>query len=201
MKKLLIIDDHQMFAEGLQFLIEATAQFEIVKILNNGKNALHFIHIHNPDMVILDVNLPEQSGVEVAQNIRKNHLTMKILALSMLQDTCTIEAMLHAGANGYCTKTADKAHLLKAIQKVMEGQTVLPYLAPQQLTQHNIEKLTMREQEIIKLIATGHSSKRIAELLFLSERTVETHRKNIYHKLCIHTNIELAKYAQKYHLV
>ena len=205
MKTLLIVDDHRMFAEGIQFLLERSGEYTIAAILGNGSDVIPFL-AHSPVHVLtLDIDLPDQSGFEVARSVRQRYPHTNMLGLSMLDDAPSISRMMQAGATGYCVKSAGYDELLTALRRVANGYTYLPVSYHEQLRvrrdclDHN--ELSNREVEIIQLIAQGISTKQIAERLFLSARTVETHRKNIYRKAGIHTNVELARFARQHQLL
>ncbi|WP_461048785.1 LuxR C-terminal-related transcriptional regulator [Spirosoma arcticum] len=205
MKTLLIVDDHRMFAEGIQFLLERSGEYTIAAILGNGNEVVPFL-IHNTvHILILDIDLPGQSGFEVTRSVRQLHPHTNVLGLSMLNNTQSISRMMAAGATGYCIKSAGYDELQMALRRVANGDTYLPesYYEQLRVRQNCLDynDLTKREVEIIQLIAQGISTKQIADQLFLSTRTVETHRKNIYRKAGIHTNVELAYFARQHQLL
>lgn len=203
--RLLIVDDHRLFAEGIQFLIEQMAGYAIVGILHRGREVMPFLEQHPINMLLLDIELPDLSGFELATAVHSRYPTLNILALSMRDDQQSINRIRDAGATGYCCKSAGREELFAAIRAVRDGN---PYWSPpyidrlnQEMIDPGIHGLTIREQEIIRLIASGISTRTIASRLFLSTRTVETHRKNIYRKLGIHTNVELTLYARQTRLI
>lgn len=205
MKRLLIVDDHRMFAEGIQFLLERSGEYAIEAILGNGSEVIPFLARSPVHVLTLDIDLPGQSGFEVARSVRQWYPHTNVLGLSMLNDAQSISRMMGAGATGYCVKSAGYDELQTALRCVANGDTYLPVSYYEQLRvrqnclDHN--ELSKREVEIIQLIAQGISTKQIADQLFLSARTVETHRKNIYRKAGIHTNIELVYFARQHQLL
>lgn len=203
--RLLIVDDHRLFAEGIQFLIEQAVRYDVVGIVHSGREVIPFMERHPVDMLLLDIELPDLSGFDLAKSVRALYPTMKILALSMRDDKQSINRIRDAGATGYCCKSAGREELFAAVRAVSEGNQYWspPYvnLLKQETTDPEPHGLTNREQEIIRLIISGVSTRNIASILFLSTRTVETHRKNIYRKLGIHTNVELTLYARKTRLI
>lgn len=205
MKKLLIVDDHRLFAEGIRFLIEQFTEYEVMRILHKGNEVMPFLSKNDIDMVLLDIDLPDVSGFEIAKMIRSRYSKTKILTLSMVNDLQSIKRMIDAGAAGYCNKSAGKEELFRAIQKIVMGEVYLPveYLKQVQLQklQPVNSLLTKRETEIIGLISNGKTTNQIATQLFLSTNTIETHRKNIYRKLEISTNVELALYARSNRII
>jgi DNA-binding NarL/FixJ family response regulator len=202
MNKLLIVDDHRIFTDGIRFLIEHTTDLEVTGVLHQGKEVIEFLSRNAVDMILLDIDLPDLSGFDVAKLVKQSHSDIRILALSMLDDLGSMERMNQAGAKGFCIKSDGREEVFKGIQRIREGGTYWPqrYL---NIRKNGLEKvseltLTSRETEIIPLITSGLTTTEIAEKLFISIRTVETHRKNIYRKLNIHSNVELARYAGKH---
>lgn len=203
--RLLIVDDHRLFAEGIRFLIEQAVGYDVVGVVHSGREVIPFLERHLVDMVLLDIELPDLSGFDLAKSVRALYPTLKILALSMRDDKQSFNRIRDAGATGYCCKSAGRDELFGAIRAVSEGNQYWspPYigLLKQETTDPEPHGLTNREQEIIRLIASGVSTRNIASALFLSTRTVETHRKNIYRKLGVHTNVELTLCARKMSLI
>ena len=204
MNRLLIVDDHRIFTDGIRFLIEHTTDLEVTGVLHSGKEVLPFLTHNQIDLILLDIDLPDLPGFEVAKMIKKSHPQLRILALSMLDDVGSMDRMFQNGASGYCIKSDGREEVFKAIEKIREGGTYWPKSFQGILNGQNGKmsenRLTERENEIIGLICNGLTSAAIAEKLFLSSRTVETHRKNIYRKLNVHTNVELTHYVKK-HLI
>ena len=203
--RLLIVDDHRLFAEGIRFLIEHETGYNVVGMLHSGREVIPFLE-HNPvDVLLLDIDLRDLSGFDLARAIRAPYPNTNVLALSMLSDTQSIRRMMNAGAAGYCIKSAGRDELFAAIRAVSGGNHYWPStyfdLIKREKSNPDHYKLTNREHEIIRLIVDGISTRKIASSLFLSPRTVETHRKNIYRKLSIHTNVELTLYACKMRLI
>lgn len=203
--RLLIVDDHRLFAEGIQFLIEQAVGYDVVGTVYSGREVIPFLEQHPIDLLLLDIELPDLSGFELALAIRSRYPNLNILALSMRDDTQSIQRIRDAGATGYCAKSAGREELFAAIRAVRDGNQYWPstyddWLKPEK-TGSDGYGLTNREEEIIRLIASGVSTRTIASKLFLSTRTVETHRKNIYRKLGIHTNVELTLYARQTRLI
>ncbi|NIJ53808.1 LuxR C-terminal-related transcriptional regulator [Dyadobacter arcticus] len=204
MNKLLIVDDHRIFTDGIRFLIEHTTDLKVAGVLHSGKEVLPFLGDNPVDIILLDIDLPDIPGFEVAKLVKKSHSEIRIVALSMLDDIGSMERMFQVGAKGYCIKSDGREEVFRAIRQIREGGTYWPksYLKFLEGQTDKISeiRLTDREREIIALICRGSTSSAIAEKLFISSRTVETHRKNIYRKLNVHTNVELAQYARK-HLI
>ncbi|MFD2569071.1 response regulator [Spirosoma soli] len=204
MQKLLIVDDHRLFAEGVKFLIEHTTNYEVAGIVYTGQAVIPFLARHEIDVLLLDINLPDISGFELLKPIRHLYPRTRILVLSMLHDAHSIERMMEAGASGYCIKSAGQDDLFSAIETVGNGGIYLPSAYFKLRKEPKVSEdrlLTDRETEVIQFISQGRTTNQIASTLFLSKRTVETHRKNIYRKLGIHTNVELTLYAKSHHLI
>ncbi|GAB3993405.1 response regulator transcription factor [Spirosoma daeguense] len=200
MHKLLIVDDHRMFADGIRFLLEQTVAYDVIGIVETGREVIPFLGKHPAHILLLDIDLPDMTGLDVLKAIRPLFPDIKVLILSMLNDAQSIRRAFEAGAIGYCLKTAGQEELFRAIQFVCEGKQYAPSefeeLEEALDKQRKRYDLTEREAEIIQLIVAGESSKQIASKLFLSIRTVETHRKNIYRKLGVHTNVELSLFTR-----
>jgi two-component system, NarL family, nitrate/nitrite response regulator NarL len=202
--KIFILDDHQMLIDGLKALLINEKQFEITGTSTNSKNALEMIRKNIPHIVLSDINMPEMDGIEFTREIKKMNPTIKILALSMFGERSTISEILDAGASGYILKNTGKEELINALLKISSGGMFFSdeisaemMKAVSERSQKKEEKihLTDREKEIIKLIAQEYSNAQIGEKLFISERTVETHRKNIFRKANTKTIVGLMKFA------
>lgn len=204
MKKILLVDDHKIFTDGIQFLIENTTDLNVVGVLHTGSSVIPFLERNLPDIVLLDINLPDINGFDVAAKIKKEYPFIKILVLSMLDDVSSIEKMLNLGVDGFCLKSGSWNEVSSAIQALRNGGSYLPQNYLRRLIGKHDKisesRLTSRETEIIILICEGKTSADIASKLYLSTRTIETHRRNIYQKLDVHNNVELINYARK-HLI
>lgn len=203
MKNLLIADDHRLFAEGLQFMLSYSDAYRIVGMVSDGKAVMPFLRAQPVDLLILDVQMPGMSGIDVTRQVRPPFPTLPILAVSMQTDYDSVRAMFDAGVNGFCLKSAGRSELFLALDTVSRGEVflspelgaVLAQGTPQPATPDRLHLLTNREREIVKLLVEGRSNTDIAERLYVSPRTVETHRKNIYAKLAIHHVTELMAFA------
>ena len=188
--KLIIADDHLLFIDGLQSLLKDEEQISVVDIANDGKELLDILQKQTPDTILLDINMPKLNGLEATKYIKHSHPSIKIIILSTYNEDHLVEKSKEYGANGYLLKNCTKAELLQSIFLVSAGHSCFPYRDPKTSnefdTSDNFLKsydLTKREVEIIQLIKTHHTNQQIADKLFLSIYTVETHRKNIMHKL------------------
>jgi len=207
MKQILIADDHRLFAEGIQFMLSYSDEYRIIDVISDGSAVLPLLQAQLVDLLIMDVNMPEMSGIEVTRQVRLLFPDIPILAVSMQADYETVRAMFDAGANGFCLKSSGRNELFQALDQVIKGNVflspeltaVLTQARPLKNSANLLKLLTIRESEISKLLVEGYSNTDIAERLFVSPRTIETHRKNIYGKLGIHHVTELTAYVLKHH--
>jgi two-component system NarL family response regulator len=196
-----LVDDHHLLREALREKLEKEADIEIVGEAGCGSDALKVVDELAPDVVVLDIALPDTSGVEIARSIVETHRYVKVVALSMYSDKRFVIEMLKSGASGYVTKTAGMSELLSAIRAVALGRR---YLCPEvaealidniQVKSDDAPRLGKRERAVLRLLADGMRSADIAAQLHISTSTVEVHRRNIMRKLGLHTVAELTKYA------
>jgi DNA-binding NarL/FixJ family response regulator len=201
--KLHIVDDHQMMIDGLRALLDDEPTFKIIGESNNGRVALARIEQEQPDVLLTDISMPEMNGLELTQAVKEKFPGVRVIALSMFGERNTISEMLQAGISGYIVKNTGKQELIQAINKVAQGgmffsdevsAEMMKVISAPPAKEEAIT-LTPREMEIVKLIAKEYSNLRIAEALFISERTVETHRKNIFRKTNTKSVVGLIKYA------
>lgn len=214
-KTVLIVDDHPLFREGLKTIIGCDARYEIVGEAGNGHDAIQMTKKHRPDLVLLDVALPDQTGMEVTAEIKKVSAETTVMIVSMHSKVDYIVKAFQAGAKGYVVKDSAAERLLQGIDSVLRGEYFLDSSVSQQVVKKLMESpkeearisdrgydtLTSREQEILVLLAEGLSAKEVAEKLFISPRTVENHRSSIMRKLDLHSNHELIRYAAKLGLI
>lgn len=201
-------DDHVLFRRGLKGIIESEAGLTVIGEAGDGLELLKLLHTMTPDLVIVDISMPNMRGIEAVREIRKQYPEVKVLVLTMHKDRSYLHQAISAGADGYLLKEDADPDLFSAIERIRQGKIyVSPHLAEgmiedwAQIHRGDIrnslqpEVLTPREKEVIKLIADGKSSREIADLLFISVRTVERHRANIMDKLQIRKTADLVKYA------
>ncbi len=205
--RLVLVDDHNVVRTGLRMLIDGEADLEIVGEASSGQEALEVISNLEPDVVLMDIGLPDMSGIDAAREIRRLGLPVAIVALTIHEDEEYFFKMLEAGASGYVPKRAAPEELLTAIRTAANGQVYLypslakllvrDYLAhgPESKTEPLLDGLTSREQEVLAHLADGATSEEIADALSISPKTVARHRENIMSKLNLHTRTELVKYA------
>ncbi|MCU0335951.1 MAG: response regulator transcription factor [Chitinophagaceae bacterium] len=207
--KIFIVDDHQIVIDGLRSLLEGTAPFKIVGTTTDPTTALATMQPLQPDVLLTDVMMPGLTGQQLAKQVRKAFPDIKILALSMSGQGDIVDEMINdADINGYVLKNIGKEELTRAIEKIAGGgiyfsEEVLTELEKESNKRKETEdaQLTQREIEIIRLIEKEMGNKEIAETLFISERTVETHRKNIFRKTHTNSVIGLVKYAYEHRLI
>jgi DNA-binding NarL/FixJ family response regulator len=210
-KTILIVDDHTLFREGLKAIISRNPAYDVVAETGRGDSALQMARSLHPDLVLVDISLPDQSGIEVALQLRKALPKAAIMMVTMHSKVDYIVNAFKAGATGFVTKDSAPERLLQAIDVVLRGeyfldsavsQKVVQRLAgikadPKSMADAGYETLTPREQEIFALLAEGYTLKLIGERLFISPKTAENHRTSIMRKLGVRSTLELIRYAAK----
>ncbi len=198
--KVLLTDDHQIIIDGLKSLLKNSDEIVVAAEANNGREALRILDILEIDVILMDIDMPVLNGIDTLKEIRKQNSNVKVIILSMHNEAGMIKSLMDIGANGYLLKSCSQEELIGAISKVASGQSyfstevTLSLLNPAQSNQPT-ELLTDRETEIIKLIAEGFSNKEIGSKLFISHRTVDTHRTNLMKKLDVGNIAGLISYA------
>lgn len=203
---LFIVDDHQLVVDGLRSLLNNEERYSIVGSCNQPKEVMGMLDDLSVNILLTDINMPEMSGVELTRSVKKKHPNIKVLALSMFGESQVIKEMIDAGISGYILKNTGKQELLEALDKLAKGHTFFGEEVTRELmksfkNQEEGSHLTNREIEIIRLIECEHSNKQIADMLFISERTVETHRKNIFRKTGTQSIVGLLKYAYDHKII
>lgn len=203
--RILITDDHQLFREGIANLLSSSPQIEIVGQAENGQEAIEKARKLKPDIVIMDLSLPIINGVDATRILHKELPETKVLVLSMHAEKNYIKEALEAGAYGYLFKDCTYDQLIEAINTVYQGKKYLSnkitevlihdYLNREEVTPDNDQSLSERESEILRLIAEGKSTREIADLLFISVKTVGTHKQHVLEKLNLQSTAGLIKYA------
>jgi DNA-binding NarL/FixJ family response regulator len=214
-KTVLIVDDHPFFRKGLKSILAKQSSYQVVGEAGNGEEGLRKAKKLRPDLVIMDIGLPDVSGIEVTRDIREILVETRVVILSMHLKIDYIIKAFRAGATGYVTKESATDRLVKCLESVLKGE----YFMDQSLAHEVVENLmksdnqkakvsdksydtlTRREKEIMCLLAEGLSTKEIAEKLFISRKTVENHRSNIFSKLDLNSTVELIRYAAKFGLI
>ncbi len=204
--KLMLVDDHAVVRSGIRMLLQAQSDMEIVAEVESGAEAVEQARLLEPDVVLMDVEMPDMNGIEATQLIKKDMPKTAVLALTMYEDDQYFFEMLKAGASGYVPKRAAPDELVRAIRTVSRGEVFLyPSLAARLVQDYlyrdenedDNDDLTPREQEVLVQIAEGLTNPEIAEKLVISVKTVDRHRENIMRKLNMHSRIDLVKYAIK----
>jgi DNA-binding NarL/FixJ family response regulator len=200
--RIVIADDHGIVRSGLRVLLERQEGIEVVGEASDGIEARDLAIAERPDLAILDVKMPKLTGLQATREIREQAPEVSVLILSMYDDERYLFEALKAGASGYVLKTQADHDLLEAVRAVERGE---PFLTPEAQralikdvlgqTAGRTDELTPREQEVVKLVAEAHTNKEIAEILHLSEKTVENHRSNAMRKLGMRDRVELVRYA------
>ncbi len=208
MTKILIADDHQLFNDGMKMMLSAEDNLQIVGQVFSGKDVLDAVHRTQPNLVLLDINMPHMNGLDVAEKLLKNYPNVRIIMLTMYSDRKFVEDCRRLGVPGYILKNSGVDEVLNAIETVLAGNRYYdPKLTksttPNQHADDSFQKqfqLTKREIEIIGLVGQSFTNDEIAEKLFLSVATVKTHRNNINLKLGINKPADLVKFAVEHGL-
>ena len=202
MIRVLIADDHGIVRSGLRMLLEQQGDIEVIAEASDGATARDVAIRERPDLAILDVKMPKLTGLQATREIREHAPDVSVLILSMYDDERYLFEALKAGASGYVLKTQADVDLLEAVRAVERGEPFLTPEAQRALIKDVLgqsagrtDELTPREQEVVKLVAEAHTNKEIADILHLSEKTVDTYRQRVMDKLNLHHRAELVKYA------
>lgn len=204
--RVILADDHRIVREGLRGLLQKLPDMEVIAEAEDGRNTVKLVQEMSPDVVIMDVTMPDMNGIEATRQIVGASPAVKVIALSMHADRRFVTGMLNAGARGYLLKNCALEELAQAIRRVVSGHSylsptivdvVVPTVGqpPEKTEGPGLDTLTTREREVLQLLAEGRSVKEIAAHLTLSIKTIETYRQQIMNKLDIHTIAELTKYA------
>jgi DNA-binding NarL/FixJ family response regulator len=200
--RVVIADDHGIVRSGVRMLLERQADIQVIGEASNGAEARDMVIREKPDLAILDVKMPKLTGLQATREIREQVPEVSVLILSMYDDDRYLFEALKAGASGYVLKAQADADLMAAVRAVEKGEPFLTPAAQRALIKDVLgegaersDDLTPREQEVVKLVAEAHTNKEIAEILHLSEKTVENHRSNAMRKLGMRDRVELVRYA------
>lgn len=207
MARILLADDHQIIRNGLDSLLRESGDHEVVGEATDGRKAVRLARDLTPDLVVMDIGMPELNGIEATQQIRKQSPRVRVIALSMHSDATYVGRMLRAGASGYLLKESAFEELNGAIEQVMKGGVYLSRGITDVVVEDYVQRLeresgeqrvsilTPKEREVLQLIAEGNSTKEIAATLHVSVKTIETHRQNIMNRLEIRSIALLTKFA------
>lgn len=212
--RIVLVDNHTLFRQGLRALLEGQPDMAVVGEAQNGRRAQEVVSTSQPDVVLIDLTLPELNGLEVTRRLRKKHPTLPVVALSMHAHDESIFRFLQAGGQGYVLKQSSLDVLTEAIRTVIKGEVYLDPALPNGLLEEYVvwreevgnkssryDTLTNREREVLQLIAEGYTNREIAQRLSISIKTVDTHRTNLMRKLDIHDRVGLTKYAIRQGLI
>jgi len=202
--KVFIVDDHYMVIEGIRSLLQNETSIEWTGHASNAASCHAFLQQQLPDIILMDINLPDKSGIDLCREVREKYPSVFIIGLSTFNQQSFIQKMLHNGASGYVLKNATQEELLEAIATVAKGKTYLSDEAASSLRKSNNSEmpvLTRREKEVLELIAEGLTNNEIAAKLFISVTTVDTHRKNLLAKFDARNIAALVKTAVQMQLI
>jgi DNA-binding NarL/FixJ family response regulator len=208
-KKVVVCEDHKIVYEGLELLLKQQKQYQIVGYSVTGKDLDDILTRKSPDILILDLNLQDTDGFTLLREVKKRHTGVKIIILTMYHDSFLIEKARAEGANGYLLKNSSNEELLTALGSMDESEFFVTSAIQKEIDHKKMYsdrfaqkmKLTRRESEIVVSLARGGTSQEIADQLFISLHTVETHRKNIFRKLEVNNIADLVRFAHENHLV
>ncbi len=205
--KVVIADDHAIVREGVRMILAKEKDIEVVGEAEDGQQALQLVETQKPTVVVMDISMPGMGGVEATQTLKERHPQVAVLALTMHEDESYVFQLLRAGASGYVLKRAAAQDLVQAVRAAARGEAFLYPSVARKVVEDYLKRveageererydgLTEREKEILTHIAQGLSNQQIAEKLFISIKTVQTHRAHILEKLGLHDRTELVRYA------
>ncbi|MGD8778916.1 MAG: response regulator transcription factor [Ignavibacteria bacterium] len=213
--KIIIIDDHPLFREGIKTIINRDCRFIIAGESGTGNEGFQLVKKLEPDLVIIDISLPDINGIQILREIKEEFPQITAVILSMHSESSNISKAFNYDASGYLVKESASGKLIECIETVLKGGYYLDNLLSKEVvsfilgsskdkpktTNNRYNKLTAREQEIMRYIVTGNSNKEIAQKLYISPKTVRNHSSNIMHKLELKNSFELMKYAAKIGLI
>jgi DNA-binding NarL/FixJ family response regulator len=210
MLSILVVDDHPLVTDGIATMLKDAGHLQVVASCRTGAETLSFLESNVPDIILLDINLPDMDGTHLCGLIRKTNRVSKILGLTSVNETSLITNMLKQGANGYLLKNMDRAELLHAVEEVLNGKIYLSKEANARILEQfnglrdaleNVPVVTRREKEVLALLDEGLNGPQIAERLFLSPFTVEPHRKNLLLKFNVSNTQQMLKAARGFKIL
>jgi DNA-binding NarL/FixJ family response regulator len=206
MIRVYIVDDHAVVVEGIYSLLQKENDLEMAGYASNADNCLHYFIHHTADVILMDISLPDMNGVDLCRLIKIKYPGIMVLALSTFNQGTYIRKMMESDASGYLLKNSGKQEIVKAIKIVAKGKTYLSFDAGQTLKngsqqQNTVPQLTKREKEVLIHIAEGLTNTQIAEKLYISIDTVDTHRKNLHTKLNVKNSAMLIRFAMENNLL
>jgi DNA-binding NarL/FixJ family response regulator len=214
-KKILLVDDHPLFRAGLKSLLVDNPSFQIIGEAGDGEEAIRLTKTLQPDLLVLDISLPDKSGIEITRELKDLFPEILILIVSMHSRIDFITESFRAGALGYVIKESAAERLVQGLETVARGEyfldsslshkvveNILGFPSKEAIiTDEKYASLTPREEQVLRLLAEGHSAREVGEKLFISPKTVENHRANIMDKLDLHSTLELIRYAVRLGLI
>ena len=206
MTRVYIVDDHAVVIEGIYALLQQEKGIEMVGYATNAANCLQYFSSHTADVILMDIYLPDMNGVDLCRMVKRNWPDVMVLALSTFNQGTYVRKMMENGASGYLLKNASKQEIIEGIQQTARGRTYFSFEASQALKadmqqQQSLPPLTKREKEVLSCVADGLTSGQIAEKLFISIDTVDSHRKNLHAKLGVRNTVMLIKLAMENNLL
>ncbi|UXR70997.1 response regulator transcription factor [Staphylococcus sp. IVB6238] len=208
MAKIAIVDDHYIVRQGLEFLLSTRETIEVVGSYSSGQELLDALQAHTcePELILVDLVMPEMNGITLIKHLKAHYPMIKILVLTSFVDEEHVISAMQGGADGYEMKDVEPEQLIQSIQHVIDGQTVIHKDAQQVMEvvnnkPHVQNKLSKRETEVLKEMAKGKTNKEIADVLFVSEKTIKTHVSHILSKLEVTDRTQAALYAMSNHLI
>lgn len=214
MINVLIADDHAMFVDGIDSILEQESEVKVVGRCYDGPSVLSFINENEVDVILLDVNLPGMTGIEVCKELQKTDASAKVIAISMFNEESFVTEILKHGAKGYILKNTGREELLKAIHTIHSGETYFSHEVTQTIMKGLVKKrrsssissgfypkISRREKEVLKLIIDEHTTQEIADKLFISLKTVESHRSSLLGKLNARNTAGLVRIALEHNLL
>lgn len=203
--RVFIVDDHPLVQEGIQSLLKEEKQIEICGYAMTARSCLGYFINNTADVILMDIELPDMNGIDLCKEIKTKYSGIMVLGLSTFNQGSYVTKMIENGASGYVLKNADKKELLDAIYEVSKGKIYLSFEAGQAMRKENalpqVPIITRREKEILTLIAEGFTNPEIAEKLFVSSSTIDSHRKNLLAKLNVKNTASLVKFAMDHQLI
>jgi DNA-binding NarL/FixJ family response regulator len=201
--KVFITDDHYMVIEGIHSLLQHESNIELVGHAMNAASCMAYLEQHLPDIILMDISLPDKSGIDLCKEVKEKYPSVFVIGLSTFNQQSFIQKMMSNGASGYVLKNATQEELMEAIETVAKGKIFLSHEAAQSLRKKmaGTPVLTTREKEVLELIAEGLTNNEIAQKLFISITTVDTHRKNLLAKFEAKNTASLIKAAMHMQLI
>lgn len=202
--RVFVVDDHYMVIEGIRSLLQAEPSVDWAGHASSADSCLAYLQQQLPDVILMDINLPDRSGIELCREVKKRYPSVFIVGLSTFNQQSFIQKMIDNGASGYVLKNATQSEIMEAITTVMKGKTYLSdeaSLALRKAPEAGIPVLTRREKEVLELIAEGLTNNEIAQKLFISVTTVDTHRKNLLAKFEVKNTAALIRSATQWQMI